>query len=119
MDKETVAKWFEFDYLPRVGAYRKDCKIGCDACMPKHDGDNYCDIDMLSKVLSILKEKETANVYKCPNCGTWVSAENVIMCKNCKHGRMIRGVVWCLKYVPNELVPLNWFCADGERQEGR
>lgn len=57
-DRETVAKWFEFDYLPRVGAYRKDCKAGCDACMPKHDGDNYCDIDMLSKVLSLLKEQQ-------------------------------------------------------------
>ena len=74
-DREKVAKWFEFDYLPRVCAYRKDCKIGCDACIPKHDGDNYCDIDMLSKVLSLLKEQEVKpmteydNGWDCPRCG--------------------------------------------------
>ena len=58
MDKENVIKWFEYDYLHRVGAYRKDCKQGCDACMPMHDGDDYCDIDMLCKVLAMLKEQE-------------------------------------------------------------
>lgn len=57
VDREKVIKWFEYDYLPRVGAYRKDCKQGCDACMPMHDGDDYCDIDMLCKILSLLKEQ--------------------------------------------------------------
>lgn len=57
-DLEKVIKWFEYDYLPRVGAYRKDCKQGCDACVPMHDGDDYCDIDMLCKVLSMLKEQK-------------------------------------------------------------
>jgi len=66
-DREAVAKWFEFDYLPRVGAYRKDCKIGCDACIPKHDGDDYCDIDMLCKVLDLLKEQEETEL--CDRCG--------------------------------------------------
>lgn len=57
-DREKVIKWLEYDYLPRVGAYRKDCKQGCDACVPMHDGDDYCDIDMLCKVLDLLKEQE-------------------------------------------------------------
>ena len=57
-DRGKVVEWFEFDYMPRVGAYRKDCKMGCDACMAKHDGDNYCDIDMLGEVLALLKEQE-------------------------------------------------------------
>lgn len=57
-DREKVVEWLEFDYLTRVGAYRNDCKQGCDACMPMHDGDDYCDIDMLCKVLALLKEQE-------------------------------------------------------------
>ena len=58
MDMGKVIKWLEYDYFPRVGAYRKDCKQGCDACMPMHEGDDYCDIDMLCKVLAMLKEQE-------------------------------------------------------------
>lgn len=58
MDREKVIKWLEYDYFPRVGAYRKDCKQGCDACMSAHDSDDYCDIDMLCKVLDLLKEQE-------------------------------------------------------------
>lgn len=58
LDREKATEWLEFDYLPRVGAYRKDCEIGCDACMSKHNGDNYCDIDMLQKILALLKKQE-------------------------------------------------------------
>ena len=58
MEREKVIKWLEHDYFPRVGAYRKDCKQGCDACMPMHDGDDYCDIDMLCKILAMLKEQD-------------------------------------------------------------
>jgi hypothetical protein len=71
---EKVIKWLEYDYLPRVGAYRKDCKQGCDACMPMHDGDDYCDIDMLCKILALLKEQEAVAPYQhdavwlCGNC---------------------------------------------------
>ena len=61
MDREKVIKWLEYDYLPRVGAYRRDCKQGCDVCMPMHDGEDYCDIDMLCKILALLKED-------CHNC---------------------------------------------------
>lgn len=85
MDRETVAKWFEFDYLPRVGAYRKDCKQGCDACMPMHDGDNYCDIDMLSKVLSLLKEQEEKQEGLPP---TWQDRTQEHICQRCG------GIVW-------------------------
>ena len=27
----------------------------------------------IDDALALLKEQETANLYKCPNCGTWVS----------------------------------------------
>ena len=57
-DRKKVIEWFEYNYLPRVGAYRNDCKQGCDACVPMHDGDDYCDIDMLCKILALLEEQE-------------------------------------------------------------
>lgn len=73
-------------------------------------------------VLALLKEHETANLYKCPNCGTWVSAENVVRCKNCKHGYECEFDIKC----ENEGNPQmfgtrhkpDWFCADGKRKEG-
>lgn len=70
---EKVIKWFEFDYLPRVCAYRKDCKIGCDACIPKHYGDDYCDIDMLCKILALLKEHE-ARILDLDELENWNNA---------------------------------------------
>ena len=97
-DREKVTEWLEFDYLPRVGAYRKDCKIGCDACMPKHNDDNYCDIDMLGKILVLLKEQESAEpeptehiVFgtnrKCSNCGKYLFPA----CEFCPHcGRSVK-----------------------------
>lgn len=42
--------------------------------------------------------------------------EAVVRCKDCKHGQLINGEIWCLTYVPNTLVPPEWFCADGERR---
>lgn len=78
--REKVIKWLEYDYFPHVRAYRKDCKQGCDACMPMHDKDDYCDIDMLCKVLALLKEQEAIkpkyidgkrnHFIKCGKCNT-------------------------------------------------
>lgn len=34
----------------------------------------------------------------------------LITCRHCKHGQLINGEIWCLKYVPNTLVPPDWFC---------
>jgi hypothetical protein len=73
---EKVIKWLEYDYLPRVGAYRKDCKQGCDACMPMHDSDDYCDIDMLCKILALLKEQEA--VARCMDCQFHYEGENEV-----------------------------------------
>lgn len=60
------------------------------------------------KALKLLKEQEAANLYKCPNCGTWVSAENVVRCKD------------CIRYYANggncDQVLADWFCADGDRR---
>ena len=48
----------------------------------------------------------------------------IVRCKDCKHGK-IHGIdVECVAheevgYDPEPWHPLEWFCADGERQEGR
>ena len=73
--------------------------------------------NLVRDALELLKEHDTANLYKCPNCGTWVSAENVVRCKDCKywdesdHDCNIKtGWFAC---------GADWYCADGERMEGR
>ena len=66
------------------------------------------------RIEKLLKEQETSNLYKCPNCGTWVSAENVVRCKDCKHlSSPANGVPFC-KHI-KKFVDADWFCADGER----
>ena len=66
---------------------------------------------LVQDALELLKEKDTANLYKCQNCGTWVSAENVVRCKDCKH---ILPKGFCHKH--SRKVTDDWFCADGERR---
>ena len=70
-----------------------------------------------------IKEQETANLYKCPNCGTWVSAENVVRCKDCKYWNNKSTCEYrvCKKHtngisIINFATHGNWFCADGERR---
>ena len=79
------------------------CKTGCVKTLAKD-------------ALAMLKEQETANLYKCPNCGTWVSAENVVRCKDCRHCDEIDmyGYVQCDKAETHEP---DFYCADGERRE--
>ena len=98
---EKVIIWLKYDYLPRVGAYRKDCKQGCDACMPLHDGDNYCDIDMLCKILAVLKEHEA-----------------VVRCKDCRHCTFSDGEQLADCMIKQGWFPVkpDWFCADGENK---
>ena len=70
-------------------------------------------LECVEDILELLKEQETANIYKCPNCGTWVSAENVVRCKDCKYnddGECIIKAGW----FP---VKPDWFCADGEKPD--
>lgn len=101
MDREKVIKWLEYDYLPRVGAYRKDCKQGCDACMPMHDGDDYCDIDMLCKVLALLKEQEAVEPrvstaeQRCGHCNKVIEMDGWIACPWC--GKRIDWKGWWKK----------------------
>ena len=75
--------------------------------------------------LALLKEQETSNLYKCPNCGTWVSAENVVRCKDCKHRpnenyefpEGSKCPCHCSGDEYYSLIPDdNWFCADGEQR---
>ena len=71
------------------------------------------------RIEKLLKEKETSNLYKCPNCGTWVSAENVVRCKDCKHrGNSEKCVLSAIseeKDFPLFMLDSrgDWFCADG------
>lgn len=41
----------------------------------------------------------------------------VVRCKDCKHGQLINGEIWCSAYVPNTLVSPDWFCADGVKKD--
>ena len=41
--------------------------------------------------------------------------EAVVRCKDCKHGQLINGEIWCHKYVPRTMIPPDWFCADAEQ----
>ena len=58
------------------------------------------------RIEKLLKEKETSNLYKCPNCSTWVSAENVVRCKDCKKRNQHHE---CEYWYHSD----DWFCADG------
>jgi predicted RNA-binding Zn-ribbon protein involved in translation (DUF1610 family) len=77
----------------------------------------------IRKAIAQLKEQETANLYKCPNCGTWVSAENVVRCKDCRYGQYCTDgetTYQCFKWNSGEFGVLheqNWFCADGVKRE--
>ena len=71
--------------------------------------DYYNDI---KTAIAMLKEQGTANLYKCPNCGTWVSAENVVWCKDCKHAGEDCEIAFHFGEKDD------WFCADGERKVG-
>ena len=68
------------------------------------------------RIEKLLKEQETSNLYKCPNCGTWVSAENVVRCKDCKYHAMDmccnHPIEWNNGESRNHCNP-NWFCSDG------
>ena len=96
-DREKVIKAYE-DF---VNGYECFCT-----------SDDY-EYEMHKAVLALLKEQETANLYKCPNCGTWVSAENVVRCKDCKHGRQYDTNAVDCEYRELATEP-DWFCADGE-----
>lgn len=98
----------------------------CIECPYHNDG---CDRQRMIDTLELLKEQETANLYKCPNCGTWVSAENVVRCKDCKHGSPYctedvcgETLIECNRPDLGDVIEIHgwkWFCADGERKEGR
>ena len=73
-----------------------------------------CTSALAKDALALLKEQETSNLYKCPNCGTWVSAENVVRCKDCKK----RYTVLCIQEEAGNINNQDdWFCANGEHKE--
>ena len=70
----------------------------------------------IEKIEKMNKDKqETANLYKCPNCGTWVSAENVVRCKECTQNNQC-SIQFKFADADN---PGDWFCAYGKRKEER
>ena len=40
--------------------------------------------------------------------------EQIVRCKDCKHGTSLSDGVWCNKYIPARYPSPDWFCADGE-----
>ena len=68
--------------------------------------------ELQDQVEYLTDKQKTANIYKCQNCGTWVSAENVVRCKDCKHWNLFNG---CNKLLLS--CDADWFCADGERKD--
>jgi len=66
--------------------------------------------DLVRDALDLLKDQKTAHFYKCPNCGAWVSAENVVSCKDCKW----RWTPGCFCKAKKDTQD-NWFCSEGER----
>jgi predicted RNA-binding Zn-ribbon protein involved in translation (DUF1610 family) len=75
----------------------------------------------LTDVLVRLKKPE-ATLYKCPNCGTWVSAKNVVRCKDCQFMYISEcdpnKEMWCCaKHHILATVRPDFFCADGVMYE--
>ena len=80
-----------------------------------------CDTNsnVIDEAIAMLKEQETSNIYKCPNCGTWVSAENVVRCKDCRHWDY--RTEGCM-HLTGRIAPMvktgaDWYCHDGERKD--
>ena len=72
---------------------------------------------LILDAITMLKAQETANLYKCPNCGTWVSSENVVRCKDCRHWVAESALFGkCNQWHLVGTYGDDWFCADGERR---
>ena len=109
-DREKVIKEFEHLLNAAKGNYQDFVDLTVDGG---------------EEILTLLKEQDTANLYKCPNCGTWVSAENVVRCKDCKHATMTADGKMC-KYCEMDTDDFgdqrevyhdaDWYCADGEKK---
>lgn len=109
-DRENVIKGLECHQIDNKH------RINCADCPYYVDDDNHvrCVNDLHDDAIALLKEQETSNLYKCPNCGTWVSARNVVRCKDCKHydhTRLYKCRIHGSMFQPKDE---NWFCADGE-----
>ena len=42
--------------------------------------------------------------------------QELVRCKDCKHGTSLSDGVWCKKYIPARYPSPDWFCADGKRR---
>ena len=120
-DREKVIKGLSICNCLTDICYEHDCPYynGMKEICGEIEDVGYSSDDCMKKLhndaLAMLKEQETANLYKCPNCGTWVSAENVVRCKDCKNYKDGK----CFYTMRRHGLEDDWFCADGERKEGR
>ena len=100
-----------------VKCLEKCRRCECDDCTEKDASKAPFDCpaydDFVDSAIVLLKEQETASLYKSQNCGTWVSAKNVIFCKDCQFYNEGENEVdsWmrCRLHSINTLP--DWFCS--------
>ena len=127
-DREKVIKGL--DSCEKIGRLGMTCEeVDC----PYYEDNSrlMCWIDVLHDAIELLKEQETVEHAKevlCKNgwekmrypagtIGKWDDPE-IVRCKDCKHcDTDTLEHCWCM-ILARSREP-DWFCADGERQEGR
>lgn len=123
MDSENVMSWLEGLAEPDWRDFHSDSEVQNIAKsaleLLKAQRETIDELISADKALKLMKEQETSNLYKCPNCGTWVSAENVVRCKDCVFGKREKndstGMTWIYCGHHRENRPEDWFCASGSR----
>ena len=71
----------------------------------------------INDAIALLKEQETQRFFV-DESGKITPLPVVVRCKDCKHGRQYDTNAIDCEYRELATEP-DWFCADGERQEGR
>ena len=116
-DREKVIKGLE-SCEPSV--FKRDC-----SCCPYKDEMN-CDYVLWNDALALLKEQQENIQYwsdKYDEMGRLYmkirdEQPQIVMCKDCKHGKPYNDKVQCLHPRNNIWFcqDADWFCADGERR---
>ena len=94
-------------------------RIDCNHCPYRGDDNGGWNChEMQNDAIELLKFYKEHEHEVCANCPVDKDYEEVIRCKDCKR----RGTYQCPVYVGGDGMcsePDDWFCADGERKEGR
>ena len=126
-DREKVMSWLEGLAQPDWHKFHSDTEVqviaesalamlnDCDTQLQYRDDHIAMYQAEIKRLEALLKEQKTANLYKCPNCGTWVSAENVVRCKDCKYWYFADNRIPCEQENVcgrnGIAVTPDWFCA--------